>query len=287
MQAPVFHIPTPIPIARPTRTLSVLRLTSTATRESWVLPIVHEDAHLLALSKPARLLTSPDRYDPRRPNLMRLLLDGILAGKPWAVSRQLTYLANVHRLDFETTGILLLARDKPSLVHLANQFGSSHLHASPHKTYLALVRGTPPAMEFEVDLRLKPDPARPGRMRWGRDGKQSLTRFRVLESYAGATLLACHPVTGRTHQIRVHLKARDLAIYGDPLYGDDCRLLLSQLKPRYRRRPDDPERPLTPSLMLHAWRLEVCHPATGEPVQMEAPLPAEWTVALKYLRRYG
>jgi RluA family pseudouridine synthase len=260
-----------------------IKLSSPHTREYWEIPVVHEDADLLAVSKPARLLTSPDRYDPRRPNLMRLLHEGIAEGKPWARDRGLTYLANAHRLDFETTGILLLARNKPALVHVANAFGSE----IPHKTYLALVRGTPPEPGFEVDLKLKPDPVRPGRMRWSRDGKRALTRFTLQESFAGSSLLACHPVTGRTHQIRVHLLSRDLPIYADPVYGGDLRLMLSDIKPRYRPKPDQPERPLTPSLMLHAWKLELDHPTTGDRVCIEAPLPREWEVALKYLRQHA
>ncbi|MFM7214882.1 MAG: pseudouridine synthase, partial [Verrucomicrobiota bacterium] len=94
----------------------VIKLSSPSTREFWEIPVVWEDAHLLAINKPARLLTSPDRYDPKRPNLMRLLHEAIAAGKPWAAERQLQYLSNAHRLDFETTGVLLLAKDRPSLV---------------------------------------------------------------------------------------------------------------------------------------------------------------------------
>src|SRR6516225_8323946 len=81
---------------------------------------------------------SPDRYDPQRPNLMKLLHAAIAAGKPWARERHLTYLMNAHRLDFETSGVMLLAKNKPALVALANLFGSE----KPLKKYVALVRGT-------------------------------------------------------------------------------------------------------------------------------------------------
>src|SRR5688572_32307615 len=92
-----------------------IKLSSPETREFWEIPVLFEDEHLLAISKPARLLTSPDRYDPNRPNLMRLLHDGITANKPWARERTLAYLSNAHRLDFETSGVLLLAKNKPAL----------------------------------------------------------------------------------------------------------------------------------------------------------------------------
>src|SRR5580765_4395599 len=105
----------------------------------WEIPILFEDEHLLALNKPPLLLTSPDRYDPNRPNLMKLLHAGIERGSPWAKERNLTYLSNAHRLDFETSGVILLAKSKPVLVALADLFGSE----KPAKTYVALVRGEP------------------------------------------------------------------------------------------------------------------------------------------------
>src|SRR5262252_8066137 len=103
---------------------AAIKLSSPATNEFWEIPVLFEDEHLLALDKPAGLLTSPDRYDPNRPNLMKLLHAGIADGKPWAVEQKLTYLSNAHRLDFETSGVILLAKTKPVLVELANLFGT-------------------------------------------------------------------------------------------------------------------------------------------------------------------
>src|SRR5580700_1759739 len=114
-----------------------IKLSSPATREFWEIPVLFEDDHLLALDKPSRLLTSPDRYDPDRPNLMKLLHAAVEQGKPWAAQRGLTYLMNAHRLDFETSGVILLAKTKPDLVALANLFGTE----KPAKVYTALVHG--------------------------------------------------------------------------------------------------------------------------------------------------
>jgi RluA family pseudouridine synthase len=261
----------------------VIKLSSRATGEFWQVPVLHEDSRLLAISKPAGLLTSPDRYDPERPNLMRLLHRDIEAKAPWAASRGLDYLANAHRLDFETTGVIVLAKDKPALVDLANQFGTIH----PEKIYVALVQGSPEADAFEVDLKLKPDPQVLGLMRWGKEGKQALTRFQVLERFRGVTLMECRPVTGRTHQIRVHLKSAGIPVYADDDYGDGQELYLSALKPKYRLKEGRIERPLTPTLALHAWRLTLAHPDGSGPVQITAPWPDDLEVALKYLRRYG
>src|SRR5262249_41122865 len=153
--------------------------------------------------------------------------------KPWATSRMLNYLMNAHRLDFETSGVMLLAKRKPVLVTLANLFGSE----KPLKRYAALVHGAPDEERFEVDAALAPHPVRIGEFRVDtRRGKRAHTRFEVLERFAGWTLFRCEPLTGRTHQIRVHLRHSRLPIVGDTLYGGKP-LLLSRLKSGYRLKP--------------------------------------------------
>ena len=119
--------------------MDVIKLSAPATKEFWEIPVLFEDEYLLALDKPSGLLTSPDRYDLERPNLMRLLHEGIAAQKPWATKRNLTYLSNAHRLDSETSGVLLLTKSKPALVALANLFCTDQ----PAKTYFALIAGLP------------------------------------------------------------------------------------------------------------------------------------------------
>lgn len=262
---------------------SVIKLSSRVTREFWEIPVVFEDAHLLAVDKPSGLLTSPDRYDPTRPNLMRLLHEGITTGKPWATERGLTYLSNAHRLDFETSGIILLAKTKPVLVALANLFGTD----KPAKKYVALVRGVPRAERFEVDAALGPHPFKPGLMRVERrTGKKSLTRVEVAELYPGYALLNCFPVTGRTHQIRVHLQHTGLPILGDTLYGGSP-LLLSRLKRDYRLKPGRIERPLISRVALHAEQLTLAHPVSGEMFTITAPWPKDLRVAVRYLREFS
>jgi RluA family pseudouridine synthase len=260
-----------------------IKLSSPETREFWEVSVVFEDEHLLAVNKPARLLTSPDRYDPNRPNLMKLLHAGIAAGKPWASVRKLDYLANAHRLDFETTGVLLLAKNKPALVKLANLFGSE----KPLKTYVALVQGTPEEDEFEVDASIAPHPTTVGLMRVEpKRGKKSRTQFRVLEKFRGHTLLECRPLTGRTHQIRVHLRHVRLPIVGDTLYRGG-KLWLSELKRNFRLKPNKEERPLISTVALHAESLSLPHPLSGEQITMTAPWPKDLEVAVKYLRKFA
>jgi len=262
---------------------AVIKLSSPATHEFWEIPVVFEDEHLLALDKPAGLLTSPDRYDPLRPNLMKLLHTAIAAGKPWVRERRLEYLMNAHRLDFETSGVILLAKSKSVLIALADLFGSE----KPVKQYVALAQGRPAKDQFAVDAKLAPHPVRIGLMRVDpKNGKKSTTRFSVQERFDGWTLLRCEPLTGRTHQIRVHLRHAGLPLVGDALYGGKP-LWLSRLKRDYRLKPGHEERPLLSRVALHAEELSLAHPVTGATVTISAPWPKDLKVAVKYLRQYA
>lgn len=245
--------------------------------------MLFEDDALLALNKPPGLLTSPDRCDPGRACLMTLLHAGIAAGKRWARQRQLSYLANAHRLEADVSGVLLLARTKPVLLQLANQFGNQ----KPVLTYVALLPGTPPHRQWEVEAPLAPFPGRPGLMRVdARAGRKSHTAFEVRESFRGYSLVQCRPHTHRPHQIRVHLKHWGLPICGDRAYGGQP-LLLSQLKSEYRLKAGKTERPLISSAALHAEELSLTHPVTGEKFKITAPWPKDFAVAVKHLRRHA
>ena len=262
---------------------ATIKLSSPATKEFWEIPVLFEDEHLLALSKPSGLLTSPDRYDAERPNLMKLLHAGIADSKPWARERGLTYLSNAHRLDFETSGIILLAKTKPVLVKLADLFGAE----KPVKKYMALVQGSPIDDEFEIDAKLAPHPVKVGFMRVDpKNGKKSMTKFSVMEKFSRWTLIRCEPLTGRTHQIRIHLRHAGVPIVGDELYGGKA-LWLSRLKPGYRLKPGKEERPLIARVALHAEQLELVHPVTNQTVSITAPWPKDLTVAVKYLRQFA
>jgi RluA family pseudouridine synthase len=262
---------------------STIKLSAPATREFWEIPVLYEDAHLLALNKPSGLLTSPDRYDPERPNLMKLLHGGIADAKPWAKERRLSYLMNGHRLDFETSGVILLAKSKPMLVELANLFGSE----KPLIMYMALVQDAPDKNEFEVDAKLAPHPMKLDLMRTDpKGGKRAQTLFEVRERFAGWTLLTCRPLTARTHQIRAHLRHVRLPIVGDSLYGGKP-LWLSRLKRDYHLKHGQAERPLIARLALHAEELSLAHPVTGDTLTITAPCPKDLSVALKYLRRFA
>ncbi len=213
---------------------------------------------------------APDRWDKTHLNLMALVHTRFGHG-----------VANVHRLDADTSGVLLCAKTKAALDFLSGQFQAK----TAEKVYHALVGGAA-AAAFTSELALRPDEGRPGLMRAvKKGGKPSVTDFRVLERFRGFAWLECRPRTSRTHQIRVHLATAGLPILNDSFYGDDTRLLLSALKRGYKGRAQ--ERPLISRLALHASELTVVHPLTHERVTLRAPLPNEFAVALKYLRRFA
>ncbi len=258
-------------------------------------PILYEDSTMVAFDKPSGLLVAPDRWDKTRENLM---------GQVHAAMGRTV--ANIHRLDADTSGVLLCAKSKPALDFLSGQFQSKHVR----KIYHALVVVLPveQAMKvvapirteegslpdaFTVDLALGADEANPGRMRVfrRRGGKACLTEFRTLERFTAPdgrryAWVECRPLTGRTHQLRVHLAAAGAPIFGDRFYGvPEVQLRLSDLKRGYKGRAD--ERPLLDRLALHASELEVTHPESRIAHRMVAPLPHDFEVALKYLRKFG
>ncbi|MFA6962856.1 MAG: RluA family pseudouridine synthase [Opitutaceae bacterium] len=254
-------------------------------------PVIYEDDTLIAFNKPSGMLVAPDRWDKARENLMGLVHDKMGHG-----------VANVHRLDADTSGILLCTKEKSALDFVSGQFQSKTVA----KIYHALCVGTPTpelfvrsedpddappvalgADDFFVDRNLVEDENQPGRMRAVRKlGKSSQTVVKVLERFQQFTFVQCSPLTGRTHQLRVHLQYCGLPILNDPFYGDGVtELKLSNLKRGYKGRID--EKPLITRLALHASRLTIKHPITKQPVTIDAPLPNEFEVALKYLRKFA
>ena len=262
---------------------AVIKLSSPATKEFWEISVLFEDEHLLALDKPAGLPVSPDPDRLERPSLMKLLHDGIAAGKPWAQERNLTYLNNAHRLDAETSGVLLLAKNKPAFLALADLFGTE----KPLRQHLALAWGHPPAKNFEVDAKLAPHPLKAGEMRVDHhNGKKSKTDFEVLEQFSDWCLLQCRPATERAHQVRVHLKHAGFVIVSDELYGGK-KLWLSRLKKDFRLKPGKDERPLISRTALHLEVLSLLHPVTNETMAIKSEWPKDIRVAVKYLRQYA
>ncbi len=235
--------------------------------------VLVNDGVLLALDKPAGMPVISSRGDQEGQSLLRL------------VRREFgDDCHRVHRPDDDASGVVLLARGIDAARALRRQFEDRTVE----RVSLAITRGVPADEEGTIDARIAFDDRRKGAMRVAHSGKASHTKFRVLERFrARWALVEVRPLTGRTHQIRVHLAHIGCPIVCDELYGTTEPLMLSYFKRGYKPSRDGVETPLIARLALHAASLSVTHPATSQRVTIEAPPPRDFTLALKSLRKHG
>jgi 23S rRNA pseudouridine1911/1915/1917 synthase len=229
--------------------------------EAIPLDVVYEDGDVLVVDKPAGLVVHPSPGHWSGTLVNALLARDTVYGGIAGVERP----GIVHRLDRDTSGLLMVAKSDAAQASLMAQLKARRVK----KTYLALVQGSVQAAVGRVEAPIGRDPKNRMRMAVVPDGRPSVTGYRVRERFAGWTLLEVDLVTGRTHQIRVHLAALGHSVAGDAVYGTGTA----------RRGPEGLER-----LFLHAWRLVFASPATGDLVRLEAPLPAALEVPLAGLR---
>ncbi len=228
----------------------------TVTAEPIPLDILYEDQDLLVVDKPQGMVVHPAAGNPGG-TLVNAVLHHCRALREDFEGEEIRP-GIVHRLDKDTSGAIVVAKTRSAQEFLAAQFRARRVG----KQYLAIVHGSPPAPEGEVDNRIARHPFH--RQRFAvtgspERGRRALTRYRVLRRLAGFSLVSLRPVTGRTHQLRVHMAHLGCPIAGDPLYG---------------RQGDG-------SLMLHAYRLRLALPATGQPRTFRAPLPERFQIFLR------
>ncbi len=233
--------------------------------------ILHEDEQILIVSKPSGLLTIPDRMGNKE-SLLGLLEQKF--GKVFVV----------HRLDRETSGVLCFARNEAAHRNLSLQFE----HHTTDKFYLALVDGVLHHEEGEIDKPIGEHPVIPGKMAISNSGKPSLTFYRVAERFKHFTLAEVLIKTGRTHQIRVHFQSIGYPLAVDALYGRRAAMYLSEIKGKSYKsgKYSEEERPLMERTSLHAARLRIDHPATGERLEFKAELPKDFAAVLNQLRKW-
>jgi 23S rRNA pseudouridine1911/1915/1917 synthase len=242
----------------------------TARPEALPLDIIHEDAAILVLSKQPGMVVHPAPGHAGGTLVNALLAHlGSLPESDDSLKPGI-----VHRLDRDTSGVLVVAKTELALASLQSQFTERVVR----KTYLALVLGTPRLRAGSIDAnigRSRRDRTRMAALRSG--GRQAVTHWRVRESWPGTALLEVNPVTGRTHQIRVHLALAGWPVVGDRVYGGG-------------RRPRGLDRVLAeavagfPRQALHALSLDFDHPESGRRVSFEAPVPPDMSALLQSLR---
>ncbi|MEO0469745.1 MAG: RluA family pseudouridine synthase [Bacteroidota bacterium] len=228
--------------------------------------ILHEDDAIVLVNKPGEMASLDDKSNRNLNHLAKQYHPD---------------LSLCHRLDKNTSGILLLAKGADHYRTIAMQFEKRQIR----KTYLTLAAGVHHFTDHTIDLPLYVSTKKKVSVNKG-EGKKATTIVDTIDNFRNFTLLQCQPISGRMHQIRVHLAAVGCPIVGDELYGGRD-ILLSEIKRKYKvsgRKME--ERPINHGYLLHAQKLSFQHPASGEQMTVEAEIPKNFAVSLKVLEKY-
>ena len=232
--------------------------------------VIYNDDDIVVLNKKSGLLIAQDRYNPSCPRL------------DLSAEKEFGKIYAVHRIDKDTSGIVIYAKNPDAHRNLSMQFENREVK----KIYHCLVNGHPLWNDLHVDLKLLPDgDARHRTVVNKKIGKPSVTDFHLFGNCGPYSWIEARPHTGRTHQIRVHLQANNLAIVCDPLYsGNQKPVRLSDIKKNWNGSEEE-ERPLLNRLALHAYSLTLKHPKTGCEVTFTAPYPKDMEAVRRQLAK--
>ena len=231
---------------------------------------------LVAINKPAGLATIPGRAETT--SALQELAEQLRLPSSGAADPRVRV---VHRLDKDTSGVLLFARHTAAQRHLSHQFQNNQVE----KEYLALVSNTPMQNDGEIDAPMAPHPGNPRKMTVSKQGRPARTLWRVEQRFRAFALLRVFPKTGKTHQIRVHLKHAGMPLAVDPLYNPAAPpLLLSNIKRDYHPTRGHEERPLIARLILHAEKLRFTD-LSGARIEIAAPLPKDFRATINQLSK--
>lgn len=233
--------------------------------------IIFEDNDLLVVNKPAGLLVVPDRFNNELPSLNKVL-ERQMGQKLWVV----------HRLDRETSGVICFAKNEATHRYLSILFQERGVD----KYYAGLVLGHVEPPEGRIESFIAEHPARNGKMIVAKKGKHAITDYKVVEQWPLYALVQFRILTGRTHQIRVHMQSIGNALVCDNLYGDGKPFMLSAIKRKYRlSNKEEEERPLLSRMALHAYKLEF-KKEDGTVVTAEAPMPKDMAACVNQLNKW-
>lgn len=230
--------------------------------------IIAETENWVAVNKPSGLLSIPDR-EGKETSLKTLLKE------------KYGEIFTVHRIDKDTSGLIIFAKNEAAHKHLSKQFEDRQTK----KIYLGLVTGSPSVKTGRIDSPIAEHPALNGTMIIHRKGKEALTDYEVLEDFSIYSLVRFQIHTGRTHQIRIHMKDIGHPIVCDVLYGDGKPILISALKKKYNlSRNELEERPILGRLALHAFQLAF-KDIDGKSIELEAPLHKDMRATMQQLTK--
>ncbi|MEO6219134.1 MAG: RluA family pseudouridine synthase [Ginsengibacter sp.] len=231
--------------------------------------IIFENNDFVALNKAPGMLTIPDRHDESQLSLYKKL------------QQQYGKIFIVHRLDRDTSGLILFAKKEETHKYLSQLFEQRKIE----KIYLGIIYGSLTLKNGSINEPIVEHPFRPGLMSVSKKGKISITDYEVLEDYGIYSLVRYNIHSGRTHQIRVHMKYAGHPIICDPLYGDGKPVLLSSFKKKYKLSlHDEEERPIISRLALHSYRLMFTD-AHGKAHSIEASPPKDMKALLQQLKK--
>ena len=234
--------------------------------------IVHQDDDIVIINKPANYLSIPDRFKPDLPNVQHFL------------KNKMGQIFTVHRLDRETSGIMIFAKNERAHKILSSQFENRIVE----KIYLALTSGNIHNEEDVIEKPIGKHPAASGKMIITKKGKPSVSAYKVVERFKHFTLVEVNIKTGRTHQIRVHFQSIGYPLAVDPIYTKKEAFFLSEIKgKKYKKQRDEVERPLISRCTLHAHQLSFVHPSTQETLTFTSELPKDFSALVKQLRKWG
>lgn len=231
-------------------------------------PVIFENEDIVAISKPAGLLTIPDREQSEKP------LKEMLVEKYGSIY-------TVHRLDKDTSGLVMFAKNEIAHKYLSKLFEERQVD----KCYLGIVIGLPAIMAGMIDAPIGEHPNHKGLMVVNRNGKPSQTGYEVLEADKHYSLVSFRLYTGRTHQIRVHAKHIGHPLACDPLYGDGKPVLLSSIKKKFKlSKGEEAERPMINRLALHSHKLSFTD-MHGVKIELETEIPKEFRALMQQLKK--
>jgi 23S rRNA pseudouridine1911/1915/1917 synthase len=248
--------------------------------ENIPLKIIHEDEHVIVVNKEPGMVVHPG-HGNYTGTLVNALMYHLRDSELFSSGEERPGL--VHRIDKNTSGVLVVAKNETALNRLAFQF----FHKTTTRTYLALIWGDMKEEEGTITGYIGRNPKNRKQMYVfpeSDQGKEAITHYRVLERFGYVTLVECRLETGRTHQIRVHFQFRSHPLFNDPEYGGD-RILKGTTFTKYRQFVENCF-DLLPGQALHAKNLGFVHPASGSEVHFEAPLPEGFETVLGRWRRY-